>query len=187
MEVMKIGVYVGSLRKESFSRKTAKALMQLAPASLEMEIVEIGDLTLFNQDFEDEGNIPAAWTTFRDHTKKFDAFLFVTPEYNRSIPAVIKNAIDIGSRPYGHSVWNGKPAAIVSVSPGALGGFGANHHMRQTLVFLNVPTMPQPEAYIGNAAELFDDRGALVSEKSRSFFEGFMKSFAVWVDTNSAK
>lgn len=187
MKVIRIGVIVGSLRKESLSRKAAKALMLLAPASLEMEIVDLGDLSLFNQDFEDEGNIPESWTAFREHIKRFDAFLFVTPEYNRSIPAVIKNAIDIGSRPYGKSIWNGKPAAVVSVSPGALGGFGANHHLRQTLVFLNVPAMPQPEAYIGNASELFDEKGVLVSEKSRSFFETFMSSFAVWVDTNSAK
>ncbi len=107
----------------------------MAPASLELEEVEIGNHAIFNQDFDDEGNTPPEWKAFREKVKKFDAVLFVTPEYNRSVPAVIKNALDVGSRPYGYSVWDGKPGAVVSVSPGALGAFGANHHLRQTLVF----------------------------------------------------
>jgi chromate reductase len=109
------------------------------------------------------------------------AVLFVTPEYNRSVPAALKNAIDVGSRPYGKSVWDAKPGAVVSVSPGAIGGFGANHHLRQSLVFLNVPTMQQPEAYIGGAAKLFDDKGQMINEDTRKFLQGFMEAFARWI------
>ena len=185
MEIKKIGVYVGSLRKESFSKKTAKVLAQMAPSSIELEIVDLADLEMFNQDFDDGGRTPVSWTNFRERTGKFDAFLFVTPEYNRSVPAVLKNAIDIGSRPYGHSVWNGKPAAVISVSPGLLGGFGANNHLRQTLMFLNIAVMAQPEAYIANAATLFDEKGALINDNSREFLQKFMNSFEEWVNTHS--
>ena len=183
MKTKKVGVFIGSLRKESFSRKVARALESLAPASLELEEVEIGNLEIFNQDYDDEGNTPAIWQAFREKVKKFDAFLFVTPEYNRSVPAVLKNALDVGSRPYGYSVWDGKPGAVVSVSPGAIGAFGANHHLRQTLVFLNVPTMQQPEGYVGNASALFNERGELINEDSRSFLKNFMDAFAGWVET----
>jgi chromate reductase, NAD(P)H dehydrogenase (quinone) len=183
MSRIKVAVLVGSLRKESFSRKTAKALIAMALAEWEMEEVKIGDLEIYNQDFDDEGNPTSAWTSFREHMRTFDAFLFVTPEYNRSVPAVLKNALDVGSRPYGKSIWNGKPGAVLSVSPGAISGFGANHHLRQSLVFVNVPAMPQPEAYIGNAAILFDSNGVLISSKTREFLETFMESFATWVQT----
>jgi len=182
MMTKKIGVIVGSLRKESFSRKIAKILMELAPSDFAMEEVEIGHLAMYNQDFDDEGNPPAAWIAFREHMKKFDAVLFVTPEYNRSVPAVIKNAIDVGSRPYGQSIWDGKPGAVVSVSPGGLSAFGANHHLRQSLVFLNVPTLQQPEAYIGNAANLFDDKGVFVNERTREFLQKFMNAFTAWIE-----
>ena len=186
MNFMKrIGVLVGSLRKESFSRKVAKTLMALAPADFQMEEVEIDGLVIFNQDFDDEGRTPAQWTDFREGLKKFDAVLFVTPEYNRSVPAVLKNALDIGSRPYGKNVWDGKPGAVVSVTPGALGAFGANHHLRQTLAFLNVPTMPQPEAYIANSANLFGDDGALTDVGTREFLQKFMDAFAIWVGKNA--
>jgi chromate reductase len=117
----------------------------------------------------------------------FDGFLFVTPEYNRSIPSVLKNAIDVGSRPYGQSVWGGKPGAVISVSPGAIGGFGANHHLRQSLVFLDVPAMQQPEAYIGGAAQLFDAHGNITNETTREFLIKFMDAFAAWVAKNSTK
>ncbi|HMM23035.1 MAG TPA: NAD(P)H-dependent oxidoreductase [Selenomonadales bacterium] len=183
----KIGILVGSLRKGAFSRMIAKALMDLVPAPFEMEEVEIGELPIFNQDWDDEGNPPAAWTAFRERVKTFDAILFVTPEYNRSVPPLLKNAVDIGSRPYGHNVWNRKPAAVVSVSPGGVGGFGANHHLRQSLVCLNVPVMPQPEAYIGNAASLFDAGGALTSESTREFLHKFMAAFAIWIEANASK
>ena len=125
------------------------------------------------------------FTQFRESLKKFDAVLFITPEYNRSVPAVLKNAIDVGSRPYGQSAWDGKPGAVMSVSPGAIGGFGANHHLRQSLVFLNVPIMAQPEAYIGSAANLFDEKGNLVNDSTREFITKFMQSFAAWVARNT--
>jgi len=183
----KIAVFVGSLRKESFCRKLARALIALAPASLALEEVEIGELPIYNQDFDDEGTPPLSWISFREHMKDFDAVLFITPEYNRSVPAVLKNAIDVGSRPYGKSVWDGKPGAVVSVSPGGLSGFGANHHLRQSLVFLNIPTMQQPEAYIGNAATLFDASGALSSDNTREFLQKFMSAFATWVAANEPR
>jgi len=183
----KIGVIVGSLRKESYSRKIAKTLMKLVPATFQIEEILIGDLPIYNQDFDDENNVPASWSAFREHMENFDAILFVTPEYNRSVPAVIKNAIDIGSRPYGKNIWDGKPGAVVSVSPGGLSAFGANHHLRQSLVFLNIPTMQQPEAYIGNVATLFDDSGALSSERTREFLQKFMDAFATWIETNAPR
>jgi chromate reductase, NAD(P)H dehydrogenase (quinone) len=183
----KIAVFVGSLRKESFNRKMAKALMALAPESLTLEIVEIGALPLYNQDYDDEGKPLPPWTEFRELVKAYDGVLFVTPEYNRSVPGVMKNAIDVGSRPYGQSVWDGKPGAVITVSPGAIGGFGANHHLRQSLVFLNVPAMQQPEAYIGGAAQLFDADGNITSESTREFVRKFMEAFAAWVAKNSSK
>lgn len=175
----KVAVIVGSLRKEAFSRKTANALVKLAPPELKPEIVEIGDLTFFNQDLEQTPH--ATWVKFRDAVKACDAVLFVTPEYNRSVPGVLKNAIDVGSRPYGSSVWDGKPGAVVSVSPGAIGAFGANHHLRQMLTFLNVITLQQPEAYVGNAASLFDDRGELTNDKTREFLTKLLAAFATLV------
>jgi len=179
-----IAVLVGSLRKESFSRKVAKALIALAPASLTFKILEIGDLQMYNQDLEDTP--PSSWTKFRDQLKECNGVLFVTPEYNRSVPAVLKNAIDVGSRPYGKNSWDGKPGAVVSVSPGALGGFGANHHLRQSLVFINVPTMPQPEAYVGGAAKLLDANGAIADDSTKTFLQGFMTAFAAWVGNHTA-
>lgn len=182
----KIAVIVGSLRKESFNRKTAKVLKELAPESLQLEIIEIGGLPLYDQDLDDEGKPPSAWTAFRERVKLFDGILFVTPEYNRSVPGVLKNALDVGSRPYGQSVWGGKPGAVISVSPGAIGGFGANHHLRQSLVFLNVPAMQQPEAYIGGAAQLFDANGNIISETTCVFLVQFMGAFAAWVVKNTS-
>lgn len=179
MESKNIAVIVGSLRKESLNLKMAKALIAIAPETLNFKIFEIGKLQMYNQDLDEIP--PAAWTKFRNRLKHFDGILFVTPEYNRSVPAVLKNAIDVGSRPYGKSSWNGKPAAIVSVSPGHIGGFGANHHLRQSLVFLNVPVMAQPEAYIGNAEELFDDHGNLINKETLEFSRKFMMAFSEWV------
>jgi chromate reductase len=177
-----VAVFVGSLRREAFSRKLANALAAHAPPALKLSIVEIGHLPLYNQD--DEADPPAAWTAFRERVGEADAVLFVTPEYNRSIPAALKNALDVASRPYGRSSWDGKAGAVVSVSPGALGGFGANHHLRQSLVFLNVPAMPQPEAYVGGAADLFDPDGAVAREATREFLRKFMGAFAAWVELN---
>jgi chromate reductase len=177
-----VAVLVGSLRKESFNRKLANVLIAMAPASLKLEMVEIGYLPLFNQDHENDPG-PAA-REFRQRIEAADAVLFVTPEYNRSIPGALKNAIDIGSRPYGKSTWSGKPGAVVSVSPGALGAFGANHHLRQSLVALGVPTMATPEAYIGHCASLFDDNGALVNDATRTFLAKFLQAFAQWIERN---
>ncbi|HEX8192287.1 MAG TPA: NAD(P)H-dependent oxidoreductase [Allosphingosinicella sp.] len=177
----KVAVIVGSLRKGSYSRFTAQALAALAPVSLALEIVEIGDLPFYDQDL-DEGTPPAAWSRFRETIAGYDGVLFVTPEYNRSLPAVIKNAIDVGSRPYGASVWNGKPAGVVSISIGALGGFGANHHLRQSLVFLNMPTLQQPEAYFGNAGSFFDEEGRLVNEGTKAVMQAYVDAYAAWVE-----
>lgn len=181
--IRNVAVIVGSLRKDSINRKLALALADLAPAELQLRIVEIGQLPLYNQD-EDEPPLPV-WTAFRDQIKAADAVLFVTPEYNRSVPAALKNALDVGSRPYGQSAWTGKPGAIVSASPGGIGGFGANHHLRQSLVFLNVPAMQQPEAYIGGADKLFDAEGKIINEGTKTFLQGFMQAYAKWVAANS--
>ena len=177
----KVAVFVGSLRTASWNRKVAWELIALAPPALQPEIVEIGQLPLYNQDFDDNGNPPAQWLEFRQRVKVYDAVLFVTPEYNRSVPAPLKNAIDVGSRPYGKSVWDGKPGGIVSVAPGAIGGFGANHHLRQSLTFLNIAVLQQPEAYVGGIGDAFDDKGELVKAPTREFLENYIKAFDAWV------
>jgi chromate reductase, NAD(P)H dehydrogenase (quinone) len=178
-----VAVFVGSLRKGSLNRKMAKALIELAPPDLKLEIVEIGDVPLYNDDLE--SNLPVPWISLRERLKKADAVLFVTPEYNRSVPGVLKNAIDVASRPYGKNAWDGKPGAVVSVSPGGIGGFGANHHLRQSLVFLNVPAMPQPEMYIGGADKMFDEAGKLTNEKTRDFLMKGLAAFEKWIDKNA--
>src|SRR5471032_676435 len=175
-KVYTIAVLVGSLRKESINRKVALALAELAPATLKLNIVEIGDLPLYNEDLEGAAP-PAAYSSCRQQVRSSGAVLFVSPEYNRSVPAPLKNAIDVGSRPYGKSVWDGKPGAVVSVSPGAIGAFGANQHLRQSLVFLNVPTMQQPEAYIGGVASLFDEAGNVTNDDTKKFFATIMRAF----------
>ncbi len=176
-----VAVLVGSLRRESFSLKLAKALQRIAPPPLQLEIVEIRDLPLYNDDLE--ANVPAAWTTYRDRLRPADAVLFVTPEYNRSVPGALKNAIDVGSRPSGKSVFDGKPAAIASLSPGTLGAFGANHHLRQSLVFLNMPALQQPEIYIGGAKELFDADGNITKDSTRDLLLKFLTAFSVWISS----
>jgi chromate reductase len=180
-----VAVLVGSLRKDSFNLKLAKALTGIAPPTLKLEIVEIGQLPLFNQDWE--ASPPPVVTEFKQRIAAADAVLFVTPEYNRSVPGVLKNAIDVASRPYGQSAWSGKPGAVISLSPGAISGFGANHHLRQSMVFLDVPMMPQPEAYIGGAAKLFDEQGGVAQADTRAFLEKFMQAFERWVDRNAAR
>jgi chromate reductase, NAD(P)H dehydrogenase (quinone) len=179
-----IVVIVGSLRKESFNRKMAHALRDLASAALNLDIVEIGQLPLYNQDLD--ADPPASWKEFRARIKKADGVLFITPEYNRSVPAPLKNAIDVGSRPYGQNAWDKKPCAVVSVSPGAIGAFGANHHLRQCFVFLNMPTMQQPEAYIGSADKLFDANGKIANDGTRGFLTKFLEAYVVWVEKNAA-
>lgn len=180
MNTKTIGVIVGSLRRDSFSKQTAEAIAELMPDDFRMETLAIGDLPLYNQDFDDDGNPPDTYTAFRRKVQAMDGFLFVTPEYNRSLPAVIKNALDVASRPYGQNMWSGKPAAIASVSPGKLGAFGANHHLRQSMVFLNVCMMQQPEAYIGNVDAMFDAAGK-PNDAARAFLTDFATAFADWV------
>jgi chromate reductase len=187
MSNKKIAVIVGSLRKESLNRKFAQELVALAPAGLQFEFVDTGDLPLYNQDLDDGGNPPASWSALRSKLAAVDAVLFFTPEYNRSIPANLKNAIDVGSRPAGKSIWNGKPIGVVSVSPGAIGGFGANHHVRQTMVSLNAPVMPAPEAYIGGAGKLLGEDGKVNNEQTREVLSKFASAFAKWVETNASK
>ncbi|NGZ88210.1 NADPH-dependent FMN reductase [Duganella aceris] len=188
MPAKKIAVIVGSLRKDSLNRKFAHEVIALAPPSLSFEIVEIGELPLYNEDLEGKDIVaPQAWTHFRQRLQEFDGVLFFTPEYNRSVPAALKNAIDVGSRPYGASVWSGKPAAIVSVSPSAVGGFGANHHLRQSMVFLDMPLLQQPEAYIGGAANLLGPDGKLNNDSTKQFLKKFIDTYATWVETNAKK
>ncbi len=179
-----VAVIVGSLRKESFNRKMAKAMIAMAPATLKLEIVEIGQLPHYNQD--QDADPPQESKDFKGRIQQAHAVLFVTPEYNRSVPGVLKNAIDVASRPYGKSAWNGKPAAVLSLSPGAIGAFGANHHLRQSMVFLNMPAMPQPEAYIGGAAKMFSDTGAISNDETREFVNKFLQAFAQWIEKNIA-
>lgn len=176
----KISVLVGSLRKESFNRKIANELIRLAPKTLKMEIVEIGNLQLYNEDIDT--NSPKEWTDFRDKIKNSDAILFVSPEYNRTIPGALKNAIDVGSRPAGKSVWKGKSGAVVTVSPGAPGGLASNHNIRQAVVFLDVPIMQQPEAYIGRVNELLLEDGKTVNEKTEKFLTDYMLAFEKWIN-----
>src|SRR5208282_2971652 len=174
-----VAVIVGSLRKDSINRKVANALVELAPAALKLSVIEIGQLPIYNQDGDE--NPATEWTAFRERIKAAGAVLFVTPEHNRSVPAALKNALDVGSRPHGANVWSGKPGAVVSASPGAIGGFGANHHLRQSLVFLNVPAMAQPEVYLGGADKLFDGNGKLVNDGTRKFLQGFMQAYEAWI------
>jgi chromate reductase len=178
----KVAVLVGSLRKGSFSKKLAEALPELAPKELAFEHIEIGNLSFYNQDDETDSP-PAPWVKFRDEVRPVDGVLFVSPEYNRSVPAVLKNAIDVGSRPYGKSVWTGKPAGIITSSPGQYGGFGANHHLRQSLVFLDVYPLQQPEAYIAGVNKVFDDKGKIVEGPVRELLTKYLAAFATWIET----
>ena len=177
----RIAIIVGSLRKDSINRKVAKSLCAFAGDKLDCEIVEIGDLPLYNQDYDSDS--PEPFVRFRERIAAADGILFVTPEYNRGVPGVLKNAIDIGSRPYGHSVWDKKPAAIVSASPGSIGGFGANHQLRQACVFLNMPVMQQPEAYLGHVGEdSFEADGCLKEGQLKGLIVKLASAFADWVE-----
>jgi chromate reductase len=170
---------VGSLRRESFTRRIVNSLVALAPADLKIEIVSIEGLAHYNPD--EEAHPPAPWVAFRDRVRIAQAVLFATPEYNRSIPGVLKNAIDVGSRPYGRSVWSKKPAAVLSNSPGALGGFGANHNLRQSLVFLDMPTLQQPELYLGGADKMFTPSGEFSNAATKQLLHGFLSTFEMWI------
>ncbi len=181
----KIAVVVGSLRKDSFNKKLGLALEKLAKGKMEFVFVEIGDLPLFNQDLE--ANVPASVTRLKNEIESADGVLFITPEYNRSIPGVLKNAIDWGSRPYGKSSWAGKPAAICGTSPGAVGTAVAQTHLRSiTGGFLDMPTLGQPEMYISYKEENFDADNNVINEGTRKFLEGFLNKFASWVDLHNS-
>ena len=180
----RVAVLVGSLRRESLNRRLALALAALAPPALQLGIVEIGELPPFNQDWE--ADPPQPVHEFKGAIARADAVLFVTPEYNRSVPGVLKNALDVGSRPYGQSAWKGKPAAIATLSPSAIGGFGANHHLRQSLVFLDMPTLQQPEVYLGNGDKLLAADGGIASPQTREFLGKFLAAFAGWIERQRA-
>jgi chromate reductase len=179
----KIAVVVGSLRKDSYNRKVARTVCAIRSDGLECRMVEIGDLPLYNQDYDSLPRQPEQYVRFRDAIRAADGILFCTPEYNRGIPGVLKNAIDVGSRPYGQNVWDQKPAAIISASIGAIGGFGATHQLRQSCVFVNMPVMAQPEAYLSNISDDdFDEDGLLKDGSTRRFVETIAHAFHDWVD-----
>lgn len=175
-----VAVIVGSLRKESFSLKIAKAFAKIAPASLKLEIVTLHGLSFFNQDME--ANPPADWVKFRETIQKSDAVLFVSPEYNRSVPGVLKNAIDVASRPYGKSSFLGKPVGIVANSPGPLGGVAAAMHLKALLPGICGPIMQQPEIYLNGVGDAFDDKGELTKEALEKVLKDYIAAFAAWID-----
>ena len=180
MEKHQIAIVVGSLRRDSINRKLAKAMCSVAADRLDCSIVEIGNLALFNQDIE--ASPPPEWVAFKQAVAAADGILFVTPEYNRSIPGALKNAIDVGSRPYGQSAWEKKPAAIITASPSGIGGFGANHALRQCCVFLDMPVMQQPEAYLGGISDTsFGDDGSLTDPALAKLVGRLAHAFADWV------
>ncbi len=179
-----IGVFIGSLRKDAFSRSVANYFVSNAPQDVEFKIVEINQLSMYNQDLD--GTPPVEWVTFRERVNSLDGLLFVTPEHNRSFPAALKNALDVASRPYGANAWNGKPGGVISVSPGALGGFGANHQLRQVLTFLNIPILQQPEAYIGNIRASLDANGIVADDSLKDFLKQYQEALVKWVSVIDA-
>jgi chromate reductase len=171
---------VGSLRKESFTLKVANALAKLAPQSLKLDVTTLHDVSFFNQDLE--AAPPADWVAFREKLHKSNGVLFITPEYNRSIPGVLKNAIDVGSRPYGKSSFLGKPIGIISNSPGPLGGVNAAKHLQNVLPGISGPIMGQPETYLTGVGDAFNDKGELVKEALQKVLQQYLDAFAVFVD-----
>lgn len=180
MASYRVAVLLGSLRKDSFSSRIGKALASVAPESLKLETVSIAELPFYNQDLETD-TPPPAWATFRETMRACDAVLFVTPEYNRSVPAVLRNAIDVGSRPWGKILWGGKPAAIVSQSPGALGGMAANHSLRIPVTILGMPLLPSPEVYLSHVGDLFGADGSISKAETKEFLTKMMAGFADWI------
>ncbi|WP_405100226.1 NADPH-dependent FMN reductase [Oceanobacillus sp. FSL H7-0719] len=175
----KVGIVVGSIRKNSFSEQLANNIIERFPEDFEAEFIEIANLPLYNQDSDE--NVPEVYTNFRDTVKALDAVVFVTPEHNRSFPAALKNALDVGSRPYGSNVWDGKPALIVSQSPSNLSGFGANHHLRQVLAFLNMPVVQQPEVYIANVMDLLGQDGKITNQDTINFLQTVVDTYVEFV------
>ena len=183
MPKYQIAVVVGSLRQESFNRRLAGAIVKLAPAEFTFKQAEIGDLPLYNQD--DDGSPAASVQRLKAEIKAAQGLLFVTPEYNRSLPGLLKNAIDHASRHYGQNAWAGKPAGVLGVSVGAAGTAMAQQHLRNVLAYLDVPTMGQPEAFIQAKDGLFDDAGN-VGPASRTFLQAWMDSYVAWVEKHTA-
>nr|WP_296155060.1 NAD(P)H-dependent oxidoreductase [uncultured Peptoniphilus sp.] len=177
----KIGLIVGSLRKESWNRKVAQVIKAMFPEGYEANFIEIGDLPLYNEDFEAPGMEPASYAPFREKVEASDGFIFFTPEYNRSVPPAIKNAIDVASRPYGESKWDGKPAAVASASIGTSGGMEGNMALRQNFIFTNIIPLQQPEVYLANVADLFDEKGEMV-EETKEFLQSFIDAFVQHVE-----
>ena len=180
MAIHNIVTIVGSLRKESFSLKIANALAKLAPASLKLEVTTLNGISFFNQDLE--GAPPADWLAFREKLQKSNGVIFVTPEYNRAIPGVLKNAIDVGSRPYGKSSFIGKPVGIISNSPGPLGGVSAAKTLQNILPGISGPIMGQPETYLNGVGDAFNEKGELTKELLQKVLEQFLAAFAAWVE-----
>ncbi len=178
--VKTIGIVVGSLRKASFSKKIAQVIVKMAPNGFTFKLITLEDIPIYNQDFDDQDEVPPAYVIFRKTIKELDGVIFVTPEYNRSMPAVLKNALDVGSRPYGKSVWATKPAAVFSNAPGNLSAFGANHHLRQSLVFLDMYTMQQPEVYLANVHTYFDEDGNLKEAGTLKFLQSAVDAYIAW-------
>jgi chromate reductase, NAD(P)H dehydrogenase (quinone) len=176
-------VIAGSLRKESFALKVANALVKLAPAALKLDVVTLHDISFFNQDLE--AAPPADWLAFREKLQKSNGVLFVTPEYNRSIPGVLKNAIDVGSRPYGKSSFLGKPIGIVGTSPGATGGVSAVKHLQNIMPGIAGPILGQPEIYLNGVGDAFDDKGQLTKESAQKVLQGYIDAFAVFIETHN--
>lgn len=178
-----VGLICGSLRKDSFSKKLGEQIIKISPNELSINFIDISLLDLYNEDRDMEDPRPKSWEHFRNDTSKKKGIIFVTPEYNRSIPGALKNAIDVGSRPYGKNIWAKKPSGIISISQGALGGFGANQHIRQSLSCLDVPLLHYPEAYIGNIQKIFDEKGNS-TESMIKFLQSFMVAYQVFLKRN---
>lgn len=182
MSQRQIGFVVGSLRAGSFNRKLAQAVVSYFPANWTINFLEIGNLPFYNEDIDVEGKTPDSYTAFRQQVAQQDAFVFFTPEYNRSVPAALKNALDVASRPYGQNVWAGKPAGVISSSLGALGGYGANHILRETLDFLAAPVLQQPEMYLGSIYQAVDESGNISDPEVLSMLEQYATEFVKWVN-----
>lgn len=179
MDTKHIGIFVGSLRKESFSRKVAEEIISLEPPTFKFKIISIGQLPLYNQDFDDHDQVPESYISFRKEVDQLDGVIFVTPEYNRGLPAVLKNAIDVASRPAGKNVWTKKPGAVISNSPGMLGAFGANHQLRQSLTSVNIYTMQQPEIYLSQISKAFDESGK-IDDRTTDYLKKFVNAYVDW-------
>ena len=178
----KIAILIGSLRRDANSKRLAKAFASLFPEDYQTFSPEIGHLPLYNQDYDNSPEEPESYADFRKEISSADGVIFITPEYNRGLPAVIKNAIDIASRPWGKNAWNGKPAVVISSSGGVMGGFGANQQLRQSLVFVNMRVLAQPEAYIGKAQTLVDPDGKILLEETRQYFQSIVDAFVKLIE-----